>query len=500
MSLSSRFFPRSSLRLGRNGALSSQLPRSYFPPASSFHTCSTQLASSSAESANSSPSREPREAWNSVLPNPERRGPEQLRQDYWIETLQYHSFTVKLRSNEFSNYINRLHLRDACRCPKCVDPSTKQKNFRHIDLNIKTQIKNISNEDGKLVVKWNEDPDQPDAEHVSHFTKEEIKDLLPRASRSKQIIGTQIKWNQRIFQNNQPWISFEDYVKRGAEYWLWMRDLQRYGLAFIKGAPETNEAVADMANNLGPIRNTFYGQTWDVRNSPDAKNVAYTNKDLGFHMDLLYMNEPPGYQLLHCLKNSVAGGESIFTDGFMAAQVLSKNNPDAFSILSEFPVRFGYDNAGEYYEHTRPTIELYKPNTLSETTKARPHVKHLNYSPPFQLPFMRSDDLNWLSKFKQFFKAYKEFTQVLERPTNVFKLKMNPGDCVVFENRRVLHGRGGFDHDESGEGARWLRGAYVDSDAVESKFRTLRSRDRDGWDSKLLVKFGDAKENEGIQN
>ena len=47
--------------------------------------------------------------------------------------------------------------------------------------------------------------------------------------------------------------------------------------------------------------------------------------------------------------------------------------------------------------------------------------------------------------------------------------------CAVFANRRVLHARREFDP-KSGE--RWLKGAYVDTDAYLSKFRVLSERFR----------------------
>ena len=46
---------------------------------------------------------------------------------------------------------------------------------------------------------------------------------------------------------------------------------------------------------------------------------------------------------------------------------------------------------------------------------------------------------------------------------------------MVFQNRRVLHARRGFDA-ESGD--RWLKGAYVGGDAYRSKLRVLMEKFR----------------------
>ena len=42
-----------------------------------------------------------------------------------------------------------------------------------------------------------------------------------------------------------------------------------------------------MARLFGEIRPTFYGLVWDVKNKRNSKNIAYTNLNLGFHMDIL---------------------------------------------------------------------------------------------------------------------------------------------------------------------------------------------------------------------
>jgi hypothetical protein len=69
--------------------------------------------------------------------------------------------------------------------------------------------------------------------------------------------------------------------------------LERYGLCFIKGVPNVETSMEKcelrkVAQMFGEIRNTFYGELWDVKNVRDSRNIAYTNLDLGLHMDLLY--------------------------------------------------------------------------------------------------------------------------------------------------------------------------------------------------------------------
>ena len=55
--------------------------------------------------------------------------------------------------------------------------------------------------------------------------------------------------------------------------------------------------------------------------------------------------------------------------------------------------------------------------------------------------------------------------------------KLGPGECVVFDNLRVLHGRTGYSYDPaSGDGGvRNYKGAYIDWDELISKINVLKS-------------------------
>ena len=60
--------------------------------------------------------------------------------------------------------------------------------------------------------------------------------------------------------------------------------------------------------------------------------------------DLLYVDSPPGLQILHCLEASTQGGESLFSDALRAVHRLANSRPDHYAILKEFPVTYKYHN------------------------------------------------------------------------------------------------------------------------------------------------------------
>jgi hypothetical protein len=101
----------------------------------------------------------------------------------------------------------------------------------------------------------------------------------------------EVVWDKDSVQTPGVFISYKELM---TPRWLTIAitELARYGLVFIEGVPTyrtSNEEceLKKLAEAFGEIRPTFYGLLWDVVNQKDSKNIAYTNLDLGHHMDLM---------------------------------------------------------------------------------------------------------------------------------------------------------------------------------------------------------------------
>lgn len=70
------------------------------------------------------------------------------------------------------------------------------------------------------------------------------------------------------------------------------------------------------------------------------------------------MREPPGLQLLHCIKTAGTGGESIFSDALQAASIIENVSPEAMEILSSFPVAYHYTKGGHHFQDSKPVFEM----------------------------------------------------------------------------------------------------------------------------------------------
>lgn len=380
--------------------------------------------------------------------------------------------------------LSSIYLRDQCTCSRCVDPSSKQKNFLTSEIPFDIQGEVIASEEGVFTIRWTNDIKGFGPDHVTTFKETSLDDLSARDDRTP---GSQpIEWTAEQFEADCKDVPFDEYMESDAVLQMILAQLRRYGLAFLTGVPEAEDSVSRIAERIGPVKNTLYGYTWDVRSVPEATNVAYTSRDLGFHMDLLPMGYTPQFQFLHCLRSSAKGGLSQFTDAFTAAQRLWREAPQKYLDLCDTQVTFHYDHPETHlYRKIVPVLSTpFKErgsDRLNEFGTTIP-VTNIRWSPPFQGPFVfnsRPSKIpdsslrhNFGIKLARWRAAADRFNSIIHRPLNIHERLMKPGECVIFNNTRVLHARTAFEVDDAGK-ERWLRGCYVDADVFKSKEKVL---------------------------
>ncbi|KAJ3181688.1 hypothetical protein HDU87_000706 [Geranomyces variabilis] len=389
----------------------------------------------------------------------------------WTATTTQSAASASAPSSSF----HHIWLRDNCQCPQCVHPSNRQKLHSSADVStaslLKAETAELVNNGKQLQIRWapgsllrlghrrpNDDNDDNAGHHETLFDLTWLRANDPAlAARRRDALLKPLLWTADDFTRSKQDVQYDDFMSEsGQGLRTALRQLRDYGLAFIRNAPTTRDTeVERIAERFGCIRHTFYGPSWNVKSMPDAKNIAYTSLDLGLHMDLMYFEAPPGLQLLHSLKNSVTGGASIFLDSFKAASILKATNPEAYRALLEIPVTFHYINDGRHMHFRRPTIV--------ENDANEPLMVY--YAPPFQGPLECSPD-----DVARFYPAFQAFADIMRDPALTYKMMMRPGDCMVFANRRVLHGREEFD---AASGERHLKGAYVDWDDFKDRLRVV---------------------------
>lgn len=345
-----------------------------------------------------------------------------------------------------------IWLRDNCLCRACRHANGQ----RLLDpLDIPEDVAPASarvGSDGALAIEW-----QPDG-HVSRYDAAWLAAhrLTPaaRAARQRRPVLWDAALADRIPRAAWPAMLQSPDAERQA-----LRALVDYGFLIISGVPTTSGAVVEVGNRIGHVRVTNYGRHFEVRSVPNPNNLAYTAVALGVHTDNPYRDPTPGLQLLHCLEADAPGGDTILVDGFKAAEDLRAEDPTAFSLLAWLPLGFRFTDAEADLSARVPVI-----STDFEGTVTAVHFNNRSVA-PVDLP----EEL-----IEPWYGAYRKFAALLRRPELELTLRLAPGDLMVMNNIRTMHGRTAFDVNA---GRRHLQGCYVDLDGVESRLRVL-SRDR----------------------
>ncbi|KAF2281335.1 Clavaminate synthase-like protein [Westerdykella ornata] len=389
-----------------------------------------------------------------------------------------------------SRVFDTVFLRDSCACPRCVDPHSRQKLFQTSDIpaNLEASCRTVEDADkGVMVeVEWHNDVPGYGPEHR---TRHSI-DWLRRALNTEVELRSGVRHDERVLWDRQritkdnKWVDYNEYMSQDEALFSALLHLHRYGLLFLRNVPESEESVVQIASRIGNLKDTLYGRTWDVKSKPHAENIAYTQQFLGLHMDLLYTSNPPHLQLLHSLRARAPRGESFFSDSFHAAHQLHARSPFHFRTLCTFPVTYHYHHPPNHHYHfTRPTIELHPYPKYSEPSNLA--IRNVNWSPPFQAPFEARIGGENHAALRNYLAAARAFEKLLSAEENLYEYRLEEGECVVFDNRRVLHARRAFD---AAKGERWLKGAYVDDDVFFSRLRVLQERFEGRWEAEGVVR------------
>ncbi|EPQ11970.1 gamma-butyrobetaine dioxygenase [Myotis yumanensis] len=347
-------------------------------------------------------------------------------------------------------------LRDNCQCPHCYLDSAKARKFLVESLDVNIGIKDLSFDRKRVLITW---PSEHYSEFEADWLKKRCFSQQAREKLQRELFFPECQyWGSEL---QLPTLDFEDVLKNDEHAYKWLSSLKRVGIVRLTGASDKRGEVVKLGKRIGFLYLTFYGHTWQVQDKIDANNVAYTTGKLSFHTDYPALHHPPGVQLLHCIKQTVTGGDSEIVDGFNVCRQLKEKNPRAFQILSSTFVDFtdiGVDYCDFSVQSKHKIIELDDKGQV-----IRINFNNATRDTIFDVP---------VEKVQPFYAALKEFVDLMNCKESKFTFKMNPGDVITFDNWRLLHGRSSY---EAGtEISRHLEGAYADWDVVMSRLRILR--------------------------
>ena len=346
-------------------------------------------------------------------------------------------------------------LRDNCPCEHCRDPGTGQKYRDITDLPPDVAVETVREDGDAVLVMF-----APDR-HRSAFSRrwlatyalDDYGDGDGRTEDAKEL------WLPPDLAGRRPEVSWPRYLAEPAEQIRALDAVLRWGFVLLHDVPAKPGMVLEVAASFGFVRETNYGALFDVRVEPEPGNLAFTSRKILPHTDNPYRDPVPTVQLLHCLRTAADGGDTGLVDGFAAAAELRAMDREAFDVLTATAVPFGYIDKETELRTSQPLIQL----------SPRGRVRGIRFNnrsaQPVRLPYR---------DIAPFYAAYRRWASLLARPERQLNLRLRPGDCLVFDNTRILHARTAFAMSADSPG-RHLQGCYADLDGLAST-RAVRER------------------------
>ena len=139
-------------------------------------------------------------------------------------------------------------------------------------------------------------------------------------------------------------------------------------------------------------------------------------------------------------------------DAFAVAERLRNQAPEHYEVLSTVAVPGQYIGDGSHLVAARPVLR-------HDHTGALVQVSFNNYDrAPFLLPE---------AEMLAFYAALRAFDTIANDPAMQWRHVLAPGEAMLFDNWRVMHGRFAY------TGVRRMCGGYVNREDVESRLRQL---------------------------
>ncbi|KAH8303258.1 hypothetical protein KR059_005010 [Drosophila kikkawai] len=354
-------------------------------------------------------------------------------------------------------------LRDNCLCSECFHGSSRS---RKLDWdNFDTGVKPVSlrtedqKPDKELVVQWSDS-------HESRFSLQWLRERSFEEKRQQSYLADFYRpltkhWSGAEFPTIARHFSYEEVMQQDAVLLEWLQSLAVHGGALLRGAPLDEGVVSRLAERVGFIRRTTYGEEFVVQAKPGAQNFAYLSLPLPLHTDLPYYEYKPSVNILHCVvQTESVGGSNLLVDAFHIADILRRDYPEDFERLSRVLVDWndiGSEDGREFHNIWRaPVICL----------DAQGRYTRVNHSVP-----QRDSHFNVpLAEVQPWYESYARFVRLARADAHAFKTQ--PGDVLTFNNIRLLHGRTGYDDTE--RNSRYIVGAYLDWDIIYSRLRVLK--------------------------
>ena len=343
--------------------------------------------------------------------------------------------------------IHPFWLRERVNGDQYFDKGTQQRLFDPTELKNDIKIKKLNILNNFLEVTFED----------GAFTKIAIQSILKEFANDNDIkLIEKVKWNSSLkdfnyFKYNENF--FEDKLMHDA-----LIKFYQYGFVIFKDVPTENNFLVKFANSIGSIRRTNFGEYFDVKSKPNPNDLAYTSLPLAPHTDNPYRNPVPCIQMLHCIENEVSGGLSTLVDGYTVTEELREKYKEYYEVLTKTKIRFQFVDDTVVLDSWAEMIQLDEQKKF----------KQVRFSP--RLDFVPLMEKN---KLELYYSARNKISELYNSDKYRIEFKLSPGDLLMMDNHRLLHGRTTYN---ANEGKRFLQGCYIDYDSTEGKLKHLQRK------------------------
>jgi gamma-butyrobetaine dioxygenase/trimethyllysine dioxygenase len=210
---------------------------------------------------------------------------------------------------------------------------------------------------------------------------------------------------------------------------------------------ETEPLIEALSQAGLQVACTHYGRIEDLRTdnttNQNTDQLGYTDAGIELHTDQTFLEKPPRYQLLQSIRSADSGGENFLVDALAAARYLASSEEAEVELLRSVPIRFLRQQKAFASLVESPILQIDGPLSAPRSFQIR--LSYFTVA-PYQLPF---------SRMSAWYRAHDHFVRLCRDRRHQRRFTLEPGDFVLYDNHRMLHGRTAF------AGPRWVRGIYL---------------------------------------
>lgn len=339
-------------------------------------------------------------------------------------------------------------LRDACQCDHWLHAGSGERLRDVADLEGWPAVRAVELTDDALIVAWDE------AEHGRCVFRRDwlAAHRYDGGPSHAEVDPPPRPWDAETIEREGP-----GPLPATTPFSTWAAHLWTFG--FVRLVDLDPAKLEGFISSVGPLLPISSCATlvWDVRAGQSETDLSYgaAGTPLAPHTDQTASAARAFLQFLCCRANTVTGGAGVVVDGLAVVRDFARQTPEHFDTLTRYPVTWGavFDADRVAYHRRGLVLDIDERGALREIC-FNPHRRL-----PLSVDFEHTEAV---------LDAHTALVRLMADRRYWHRFRYRPGEVLIVDNRRVLHGREAF---EAGSGARHLRVAYSMAAHFEARWR-----------------------------